>query len=722
MSSLQTNASTGTGDRSASARAVAAEHVLLLLARIASTLGRELEADRARAAMELVESGEPLEMLCAGAAVIGLRVEPRRLAVEDAVWMAGDVLPVVSWSRRESRWLAFTGHGFFSARCWSSAEPDREPRTIGRAALRTALGDAERIDVGLVIAEQVGHDAADGTHASDGHATPPVRRLFTLMRPERSELWAITVFSAITGLLYLALPLAVNGFISNLSFGARSGPFVQALIAIAAVLFVCLTVAGALRAIQHVVAEVIQRRIFVRLASDLSSRLPAVDLEALHGVHAPELVNRFLEVVTVQKSASMLLLTGINLVLSASIGLTVLAFYHPFLLAFALVLLAALAAIIFVFGRGAVPTSIRESVRKYQVVDWLEELARHPRLFKGPGGFELARSRADDLVRGYLEARAQHFRVLLRQVSGLLALEVAAGTMLLAVGGWLVLNQQLTLGQLVAAEIIVSAIVGAIAKLGKQFEAWYDAVAAVDKLGHLVDLPLDRSGGETPRVEGPMSVRAAGLGYQRDGLQRAFGDVQFEVHAGETVAVLGSLGSGTSTLLEVVAGLRRATEGGVEVQGVDVRAWDLAALHASVMLLREGDLIAGTIADNLRVGLRGVTISQMQEAIEAVGLGQAVRGMSDGIDTQLVTGGLPLTGRRRIRLLIARALVAQPRLLLVDELLDGLDEATTARLCDVLCAPGRPWTLLVATRDPRVAGRIGRHVDLDAARREGAHG
>ena len=132
------------------------------------------------------------------------------------------------------------------------------------------------------------------------------------MRPEASDLWAIGVFSAVTGLLSLALPLAVNAFISNLSFGVRSGPFVQALLAIALVLLACLALAGALRAVQHVVAEVVQRRLFARLAADLSYRLPRVELACTDGVHAPELVNRFLEVVTVQKSSALLLLTGID--------------------------------------------------------------------------------------------------------------------------------------------------------------------------------------------------------------------------------------------------------------------------------------------------------------------------------------------------------------------------------------------------------------------------
>jgi ABC-type bacteriocin/lantibiotic exporter with double-glycine peptidase domain len=545
----------------------------------------------------------------------------------------------------------------------------------------------------------------------------PIQRLVALFRPEGPELWSIVVFSAITGLLQLALPLAVNGFISNLSFGTRSGPFMQALVAIAVVLFLCLAAAAVLRAIQHVAAEVIQRRIFVRLVADLAHRLPAVDIGRLDGVHAPELVNRFLEVVTLQKAGALLLLTGINLVLSAAIGLTVLALYHPFLLGLAVLLLLSIFAIIFLAGRGAVSTSIEESRQKYEVVAWLEELARHPRLFKGPGGGELAVARADDLARGYLEARRSHFRVLLRQIWGLLALEVAAGTVLLGVGGWLVLNQQLTLGQLVAAEIIVSAIVAAIAKLGKQFEAWYDAVAGVDKLGYLVDLQVERQGGDVVQGTGGMSVEVRDVTLDFPGQPVSLGDLSVRLDPGERAALLTSLGSGTSVLLELMLGYRTPSDGTVSVDGLDVRNWDLTTLREQAVLLREGDVVAGTIADNLRMGLKGISLARMQEAIDRVGLGEVVAALPAGLHTPLMTGGLPLTTRQRLRLLVARAIVMRPRLLVVDEMLDGLDEATTDTLCGVLADPVMPWTALLATRDPRVAARMSRVIDVDAARK-----
>jgi ABC-type bacteriocin/lantibiotic exporter with double-glycine peptidase domain len=410
----------------------------------------------------------------------------------------------------------------------------------------------------------------------------------------------------------------------------------------------------------------------------------------------------------------MLLLTGINLVLGAAIGLTVLAFYHPFLLAFSLLLLVALGLIVLIGGRHAVETSVRESRRKYQVVDWLEELARHPRVFKGPGGVQMARTRADDLVRGYLEARRDHFRILMRQIGSLLALEVIAATLLLGVGGWLVLSQQLTLGQLVASEIIVSAIVASISKLGKQFEAWYDAVAAMDKLGHLVDLRMERTGGETVAPQGGGArVEVRDLTYARFGRRPAFEGVSFTVEPGERVALLGTRGSGTSSLLELVLGMRQPHAGEVYVDGLGVRSWDLAALRAQSCIIRSTDLIAGTIAENVRLGDPGMPARDVQRALEQVGLLEAVRAMPDGLSTQLVTGGLPLAGRQRARLLAARALAQRPRLLLLDELLDG-HEGTLDALSRALIDAPHPWTVIVATRDPRVAARCGRTIEIGA--------
>lgn len=697
-----------------------------LIAELSRALGLSVSSAEAREAVLQAKGDEPLEALGEALGTTGVSLVPRRMRLDEAVWLADSQLPIVVWCEREGEWLALLRHGFFRARVWRSSRPDEGSRTISRRELCSVLGVAgvgSEVEVGIVHAAMpaaavAAPASAEGHHE---HHPSPVQRVFALMRPEAHELWTIVIFSAITGLLYLALPLAINAFISNLSFGTTSGPFVQGLAVISGVLLLCLAVAGALRGLQHVVAEVIQRRIFVRLGTELAHRLPRIDLEAIDGVHAPELVNRFLDVITVQKSASMLLLTGINLVLSATIGLTVLAFYHPYLLAYSLVLVALLLVIMAVIGRGAVQTSVEESKRKYELVNWLEEIARHPRVFKGPGGAELAASRADDLVRDYLASRRRHFRVLMRQISSLLGLEVLAAASLLVLGGWLVLSQQLTIGQLVASEIILSAIVASISKLGKQFEAWYDAVAAVEKLGHLVDLKLERTGGES-RSAAPagMRVEAKSLAYARLGRRPAFEGLSFTVQPGERVALLGSRGMGTSSILELMLGMRSPRQGEIQIDGLDVSKWDLEILRSQACILRSTDLIAGTIADNISLGSVSVTHADVQIAVQESGLGESLTNLPQGLATPLTTGGLPLTGRQRARLLAARAIASKPRLLLLDEILDG-HEDTLDCLARVLFGADHSWTVIVATRDPRVAARCGRTVELGAHSREMTH-
>jgi ABC-type bacteriocin/lantibiotic exporter with double-glycine peptidase domain len=696
-----------------------------LLVHLARDAGTDFRSQDAVASMASSAGQEPLERLRLAATEVGLEASLYRLSIADAVWLADDSLPLVAWSARRQAWLALTRRGMLSARVWTSDLAEELPRAMSRRAIVEFLGAPgaeEPIDLALVrpALPADGLRAGDGHDASghgDHHDGSPLARMAGLMRPEMPEVWSIVAFSAVTGLLYLALPLAVNAFVSNLSFGAASGPFIQALLAIAGVLFICLAIGAGLRAVQYVVVEVVQRRVFVRVAADLAHRLPNVDLASLDRVHAPELVNRFLEVITIQKSASMILLTGINVVLGAAIGLTVLAFYHPFLLAFSAVLILAMAAIVFIGGRGALSTSIRESVRKYQVVDWLEELARYPKLFKGPGGAGLALSRTDDLARGYLLARRAHFRILIRQIVSLLALEALAATALLVGGGWLVLNQQLTLGQLVAAEIIVGALVASIASLGKQFESWYDAVAAVDKLGLLSDLRLERSGGESPRASaGGMAVDVHEVTRPRPDGSAGLSAFSMRAAPGERIAILGARGSGTTTLLEVVGGMRRPEEGHVSLDGVDLRSWDLRALHERSMLLSANDLFGGTIADNLRMGRGWVSAADLQAALDRVGVGADVRAMHEGVESTILTGGQPLSGRQRAKLVLARALLVRPSLLLVDQLLDGLDDQARAQLAEILTDPQMPWTAIVTTRDPRVAAKFQRMIDLDAAK------
>lgn len=696
----------------------------------------------ARARRALVSStrnpaGEPLEHFSEAAALVGLRTKLVRLSVADAIGWARRDSPLVAWDAQTSRWLIIRRSGLFQAQIADQFRPGLA-HSVSRRDLAARLGvvsESATVDFAVVHSERPadvvaaepaahpdaplagrGH-SADG-HAAAAHAHPvPWHRFGALLKGEIRDIRVFLVFSLVAGLLYLSVPLAVDALVSNLAFGNAARPFIQAVVMVSLGLLLSLALAAAVRAFKHYLSEVIQRRIFVRLVADLGHRLPRVKPEALDGQHGPELVNRFLDVVTLQKSSAGLLMDGLDAVFSIVIGMLLLGLFHPLLLVFVLLLIALLWVVLFVMARGAVSTSIAESYAKYAVVHWFEEIARHPNLFKGPGGYSLAMDRADQLARTYLDARRSHFRILLRQIVGMLTLEVLSTVGLLMVGGILVLRQELTLGQLVASELTVATIVAALSKLPKQLEVWYDAMAAMDKVGHLVDLETEREDGDTPgRRTGPAEVRVqdATFGFHAD--RPLFSHLSFQLSPGESGAIVGAQGSGASTLLSLLFGLRRLEHGFITVDGLDVRSWNLEQLRSEVLLLRVHDIMDGTVADNIRLGRPDLSHDDVRVALEKAGLFEEIMSLPQGMNSLLMSGGLPLSSRQQIRLLVARAIAQKPRLLLVDEMLDGLDAATLGSLADRLFDPQAGWTVLVSTRDADVLRRCRRVICLNEGR------
>jgi hypothetical protein len=360
-----------------------------------------------------------------------------------------------------------------------------------------------------------------GKEHFQAHVHPsPLDRVRSLARLEQKDLWTLFWYAVATGGLYLAIPLAVDAMVTNIAFGGQQRVYVQALLVLAAVLGAFLLLYASIRALAFVVIERLQRRLFVRFTADLAARLPKVSQAEFDKVHGPELTNRFFDIMTLQKAAAQLLLDGLDVILSFLIGSLVLAFYDWTLFWFDAGLFVLIALVIRGFGRGGVNSSIEESRAKYATAGWLQQVALFSGAFKSPGGEALAEERADAYAREYLKHRRTHFKILFRQVVGLLAIEVVATTALLVWGGFLVLSGKLSIGQLVASELILTATLAASAKFGKQLETAYDLLTAVDKIGHLVDLRMERSGGSSPSTPSPagasVHVRGIHFGYSAD--------------------------------------------------------------------------------------------------------------------------------------------------------------------------------------------------------------
>lgn len=496
----------------------------------------------------------------------------------------------------------------------------------------------------------------------------PFQRLLTLLRLEKPDLRLIFLYSVVLGVLELGIPVTIQVLVNNVAFGI----FTEPVFVLTLVLLVGLGIMAVIKTFRLIIIEMLQRRVFMQVAQEATQRIVKVNLKK-HVGRLPELVNRFLDVVTVQKSASFLLLDGLTLLLQTIAGLTLLAFYHPFLLFFDMVLVASMLFVLFALGWGAVKSSIKESGEKYATVAWLEEIAEHNNLFKTSMGNQYAMHRTRSVVQRYLSARAKHFRVLLRQNIGAFSLQALASASLLGLGGWLVVNQELTIGQLVAAELIVAGVVSSFSKIGKHLESFYDLLAAMDKLGSIFDLPQ-----EPQRLNLLPLNEGKGVHVEFENVSSPVGavkikDFNFQIQAGEKVSIVGPLTPSAKYFLDLIEGIQTPAKGWVRINGIPVHHLRLNDYRSQVVQLSKLDIIQDSILNNLRLSTPDLTRHEAQELLEKTGLWSVVQHFPDLLDTPLKSNGYPFSEPQAHRLMLARALAMKPRLLILDRILDATE-------------------------------------------------
>jgi putative ABC transport system ATP-binding protein len=527
---------------------------------------------------------------------------------------------------------------------------------------------------------------------------PPHARLWQILNAERKDLTLVAVYEMAVGIFSLVVPIAAQSLVNTVVFNF----LLQPIVVLAAIVVAMLGVASLLKLVQTAVVETIQTRIFTRVSLDLAYRLSRIRTDAYDGHRGTELVNRFFEVVTIQKGLALMLVDGLAVILQAIIGMTLLAFYHPLLLAFDIVLMVCIFLVIFLPSRKGTLTSIKESKAKYKVVSWLEEIARNPVTFKLAGGPNYALMRADEVTSEYLSARRSHFVTLMRQIRGTLLVHTVVSGLFLGLGSYLVIKKQLTLGQLVASEIIVTMVLSGFAKFGKYLETYYDLVAATDKIGHLFDLPLEQKSAERITiVPGPMSfkIKKVNFRYSENGPNTLTG-IDLDIAPGEHLGIVGGNGTGKSTLFDLIIGLRTPTSGVVELSGYDLRDVDLEEIRSHIALVRQVEIIDGTVLDNIRLGRADITLNDVRQALAKVELLDEVSALSDGLSTDLSGSLNPLSAGQAQRLMIARAIAGNPKLLLLDEALDDMDGAVKNVVLQTLFSSEAPWTAVIVSHDP----------------------
>ncbi len=319
----------------------------------------------------------------------------------------------------------------------------------------------------------------------------PVQRLLRLLGNERKDIGYVYLYALITGVISLSLPLGIQAVFNLVSGGlVFSSVYLLIGLVILGVLVTGILLVGQMRLV-----EIVQQRIFAKAAFELTYRLPRIQPAAFAGSYPPELMNRFFDVLTIQKGLPKLLIdltaAGVQIVF----GILLLSAYHPVFIGFGLFTLIVVLLICWLYGPAGLKTSLNESKYKYKIVAWLEDIARDLSIYRpntARDSVDLLEpiDKMDDLVANYVTYRNAHFRILQRFYYSGVAFKTLVTGGLLVLGTVLVVGREMSLGQFVAAELIIVLITSSVDKLVSGIDTVFDMLTAVEKIGFITDMPL----------------------------------------------------------------------------------------------------------------------------------------------------------------------------------------------------------------------------------------
>jgi len=527
----------------------------------------------------------------------------------------------------------------------------------------------------------------------------PLKRFFSLLKNEKKEIYAIYFYAVLNGLVSLSLPLGIQAILNFILGGRLTTSWVILVIIVAlGVIF-----GGFLQVSQLYLSEKLQQRVLSNSAIEFAYRLPRLKMETLRGKYAPELVNRFFDTINLQKGLSKLLIDFSTASLQVFFGLILLAIYHPFFIIFSFVLVLTIYLIFKFTSPKGMETSLKESSAKYEIAYWLEEIARTLGTFKLSGFSPLPFKRVDELVKKYVNYRNSHFAVLIFQFKVLIAFKVLIVVILLVAGSLLLMNNEISIGQFVAAEIIIILIINSVEKIILSLETIYDTLTATEKLGLIMDMELERSTGKTNVFNGELSGLSyvfKNLTYNPEDKESAIlSNINLEIKEGEKVVITGESGAGKSTLLQLMAGLLQDYQGNVIINKLPMDTLSLEKLRSLIGdSLSRQSIFHGTIRDNITVGNEVVSESTLRDVLEIVGLSEYVYKLKDDLETVLLPEGKQLNNAYISKIILARSLCFAPKLLLLEEELNYLNKEEADKLFDFIFSG--PWTMvMVSTQD-----------------------
>ncbi|MFI8378957.1 peptidase domain-containing ABC transporter [Leeuwenhoekiella sp. NPDC079379] len=532
----------------------------------------------------------------------------------------------------------------------------------------------------------------------DKKSYTPWQRFVGLLKLERKDFLQILYYAIFAGIVSLSLPLGIQAIV-NLIQGAQISTswIVLVVLVTLGVAFV-----GALQLMQIRIVENIQQKIFTRASFEFTYRFPKIKMSELRDYYPPELANRFFDVLTIQKGLYKLVLDFPAAMVQIIFGLILLSFYHPFFIFYGM-LLVILIYLVFKFtGSTGLKTSLTESKYKYKIVHWIQEIARTLISFKLSGRSSLALNKNDQLVSEYIDSRESHFRILRIQFIQMIGFKVLVTAGLLLIGGILVLNQQMNIGQFVAAEIIILLIINSVEKLILGLENFYDLLTALEKVGQVVDKDLESQNLATPFQDSDsLTLELKNIGYVDDRDTKSILDtITLNINPGEHLLINGPNGSGKSTLLKIIAGLIEPTSGDFYINNKSIQGISLNHYRSLLgQSFPDETPFEGTLLDNITFGDESISQKDIDWAVEKMGLSEFVKNQPLGLQTLLKPEGKFLSETIANKIILARSIVKKPKILILKEPLNKFSSEEKERIINFLFDKSNTWSIVIASKD-----------------------
>ena len=538
-----------------------------------------------------------------------------------------------------------------------------------------------------------------------------LQRFWSLLNPDRKDIRNIYIFAIFGGLLSLGLPLGIQAIINFIQMGQVSTSWiVLVFLVVAAIVF-----SGIMNIAQMRITENLQQRIFVRSAFEFADRIPKIKMVELIKRYAPELTNRFFDTITIQKGLSKLLIDFTAATLQILFGLVLLSFYHPFFIFFGIILVFILLVIFRLTAEKGFKSSLRESNYKYKIAHWLEEMAYARFSFKMAGNPEHTLDRTNNYLKEYIKSRNDHFRVLMQQYTILIVFKALIALALLVIGGMLVLNQTMNIGQFIAAEIIILLVLNSVEKLILSLEIIYDVLTALEKIGQVTDLSLEKYEGlSVPKNStSGFQLEIKGVTFDSE-LYKApiLNELNFQVNPNEKIGIVADSSISYNVLFNLIGGIYELQKGTITLDKLPLGNLNVQELRNTIgNMLMQDRLINGTLEENISLGRTYVSFEEIQSVAEKLGLTAYIANFTEGYSTIVNPEAhfIPADVVRKI--LLARALVGHPRLLMIESPAASLNPEQIQTVINTLKAQPN-CTMMIATQDKNILAMCDRIIEI----------